>query len=248
MHRSSQLRLLAALAFALLPPLSGAVARDCSEPAFHGAGITIDTLLNRLNNCHSGATRGGLWVNPGQVPAGVQPQPAPGRQPEAQRPVMLPGQSPLPATFPATGSRDFPPHAPLPGTAACLQAPASRLQSAAPEGETRDAMPFVFALGDARLPPAAIPSLTDIANFLRAHPEVRITLVGHADATGTDAVNDQLSTMRAFGAAEYVARLVPDAVIGGRLAAMGAGARELRREVPPCDARQRRLEVRLRRQ
>ena len=220
-HRHTPFGSAIAVCAGLLAAPGQAAAIDCTRPAYHPDGITIEMLMERAAVCF-GRERGVRLPPPPVLarPAPQPPSPAPG-----------PSQAPAPAW----------------GSAACPQAAAGRLQGTPPEGETWDAMPFTFPRGDARLPDSALASLTNIATFLRANPDIRLTLVGHADATGNDAINDPLSAQRALAASAFIGRLAPDAAAAGRVLAFGAGARELRPEVSPCDAGQRRLELRMRR-
>lgn len=54
-----------------------------------------------------------------------------------------------------------------------------------------------FAPGSANLGPGPFPSLSRLADYLSAHPEVRVTLVGHTDAVGALESNIALSKRRA---------------------------------------------------
>jgi outer membrane protein OmpA-like peptidoglycan-associated protein len=119
------------------------------------------------------------------------------------------------------------------------------LQPPVGENETRDSLPFQFALGDASLPPMATLSLQELLVTLRNRPDLRVTLVGHADSSGTDAINDRLSIMRALTAYEFLVSLDASLRNSNRIAFRGAGARELRPDLAACDGRQRRLELRL---
>lgn len=80
---------------------------------------------------------------------------------------------------------------------------------------------LVFATGSADLGPGAYTSLTELADYLNAHPEKRVALVGHTDAEGSLAGNISLSKRRATSVME---RLIADmGVSAGQLEAEGIG-------------------------
>lgn len=80
---------------------------------------------------------------------------------------------------------------------------------------------LMFESGSARLGAGPYASLQALADYLKADPARRVTLVGHTDATGQLAANMALSKKRAAAVLE---RLVAEyAVSPGQLAAEGAG-------------------------
>jgi len=87
-------------------------------------------------------------------------------------------------------------------------------------------------------------SLDEIAKTIVEYPETTVRVTGHADATGSDAYNLQLSERRADSVAQYLER---QGVAGGRIRAVGRG------EADPIAsnaeetgrARNRRVEIRL---
>ena len=80
---------------------------------------------------------------------------------------------------------------------------------------------LVFATGSAELGPGDFASLSDLAAYLAANPDARLTIVGHTDATGALDGNVVLSRRRAQS---VVDRLVQDyGVAAGRVSAEGAG-------------------------
>ena len=80
---------------------------------------------------------------------------------------------------------------------------------------------LVFATGSSELGPGSFTSLTELADYLKAHPEKRVALVGHTDAEGSLAGNISLSKRRAASVAD---RLVNDlAVSPAQLEAEGIG-------------------------
>lgn len=64
-----------------------------------------------------------------------------------------------------------------------------------------------FATGSTQLGAEDFPSLDALANFLRAHPEKAIALVGHTDAEGTLAANVAVSRKRAQSVADRLVSL-----------------------------------------
>lgn len=74
-----------------------------------------------------------------------------------------------------------------------------------------------FAFDSAALDATARRALDGQARWLRAHPEVRMTIVGHADLVGTESYNYGLGLRRAQSALEY---LVSQGVSRGRLEAI----------------------------
>ncbi|NIC42582.1 OmpA family protein [Aquabacterium sp. A08] len=80
-----------------------------------------------------------------------------------------------------------------------------------------------FAVGRADIQPNFRPILDTFAQGLVKNPQARVTIIGHTDSTGSDAVNNPLSVNRAASVRDYLtARGVPAGVI----AIDGRGARE----------------------
>src|SRR5690606_27905951 len=80
---------------------------------------------------------------------------------------------------------------------------------------------LAFEPGLAELEDGEYPSLAALAEFMAAEPDIRITLVGHTDATGSLAANVAVSKRRAQSVAS---RLVRDyGIDAARLTAEGAG-------------------------
>ncbi len=77
-----------------------------------------------------------------------------------------------------------------------------------------------FAVGKATLTPQSHAVLDEVAKSLLAHPEVRIEVSGHTDATGSRALNMRLSLARAQSVATYLAS---KGVAHSRLDAQGYG-------------------------
>ena len=80
-----------------------------------------------------------------------------------------------------------------------------------------------FDVGRSAIKPNFDPILNQFATTLTQHPETTISIVGHTDSTGTEAINNPLSFDRANAARDY---LVSRGVMRGRIATDGRGARE----------------------
>lgn len=79
---------------------------------------------------------------------------------------------------------------------------------------------FSFAVGQSELKPSILPVLDEVSRNLEQ--DVRVTIVGHTDSSGSAATNDPLSMDRAEAVREY---LVNHGVQRGRLLVEGRGAR-----------------------
>jgi len=77
-----------------------------------------------------------------------------------------------------------------------------------------------FATNSAVLTAGAQGRLAPLANFLRKQPEARIQVVGHTDAQGNDAFNQDLSQRRAASVGAY---LVTTGIDASRIEAIGKG-------------------------
>ena len=71
--------------------------------------------------------------------------------------------------------------------------------------------------GDARA------NLNELAMSLKEYPNTDVLIVGHTDATGSDAYNQQLSERRASSAAQY---LMSQGISRGRITTLGKGEME----------------------
>ncbi len=63
---------------------------------------------------------------------------------------------------------------------------------------------ILFATGQDRIRPESTPTLTEIAEVLRANPQLRLLIEGHTDNVGADAVNLTLSERRAAAVKTYL--------------------------------------------
>jgi outer membrane protein OmpA-like peptidoglycan-associated protein len=80
-----------------------------------------------------------------------------------------------------------------------------------------------FATGRADIQPNFAPILDRFAGSLRDHTATTVSIVGHTDSTGSDAINNPLSVNRAASAREYLASR---GVAANRININGMGARQ----------------------
>jgi outer membrane protein OmpA-like peptidoglycan-associated protein len=80
-----------------------------------------------------------------------------------------------------------------------------------------------FDVGRSAIKPNFAPILNQFATSLNQNPVTTVTIIGHTDATGSDAVNNPLSIDRADSARDY---LVSRGVARTRIATDGRGSRE----------------------
>ena len=80
-----------------------------------------------------------------------------------------------------------------------------------------------FDVGRAAIKPNFAPILNQFATSLTQNPVTTVTIIGHTDNTGSDAVNNPLSIDRADAARDY---LVSRGVARTRFATDGRGSRE----------------------
>lgn len=80
-----------------------------------------------------------------------------------------------------------------------------------------------FDVGRAAIKPNFAPILTQFATSLNQNPVTTVTIIGHTDSTGTDAINNPLSMDRANAARDY---LVSRGVAVQRIGTDGRGSRE----------------------
>lgn len=99
-----------------------------------------------------------------------------------------------------------------------------------------------FDSGRYAVKPAMYPVLDRFATTLNQHQSTRVTIIGHTDSSGSDAINNPLSVNRAAAVREYLASR---GVSMSRIAVDGRGSRE-----PIADnasasgrARNRRVEI-----
>lgn len=80
-----------------------------------------------------------------------------------------------------------------------------------------------FAVGRSAITSNFAPILTQFASSLNQNPITTVTIIGHTDSTGSDAINNPLSVDRANAARDY---LVGRGVAFQRIATDGRGSRE----------------------
>ena len=80
-----------------------------------------------------------------------------------------------------------------------------------------------FDTGRSAVKPNFAPILSQFANSLNQNPVTTVTIIGHTDSTGSDAVNNPLSIDRADATRDY---LVSRGVSRTRIATDGRGSRE----------------------
>jgi len=80
-----------------------------------------------------------------------------------------------------------------------------------------------FDVGRYDIKPNMRPVLDRLATTLNQHPVTTVTIIGHTDSTGSDAVNDPLSINRAAATRDY---LVMRGVSAQRIAIDGRGSRQ----------------------
>ena len=115
------------------------------------------------------------------------------------------------------------------------------------QGESAEQMTILlgdvnFATGTATLEPAAKTYLGKVAQLLRLAPNMDLFIVGHADNTGTAAVNEKLSESRAADVRTY---LIEQGVEAGRLSFSGFGSAQpvASNDTPEGRAKNRRVEM-----
>lgn len=80
---------------------------------------------------------------------------------------------------------------------------------------------FSFDVGRADIKPAMRPVLDELGRNL--DPNMRLSVIGHTDSTGSDAINDPLSVERALAVRDYLAR---NGVPASRISTEGQGSRQ----------------------
>ncbi|HRQ04573.1 MAG TPA: OmpA family protein [Nitrosomonas halophila] len=99
-----------------------------------------------------------------------------------------------------------------------------------------------FDTGSARIKPNFQPILNSFATSLLNNPGTQVTIIGHTDSTGTDAVNNPLSFNRAGSTRDY---LVSRGVPNQRIQVDGRGSYQpvAPNDTPANRARNRRVEI-----
>jgi len=105
---------------------------------------------------------------------------------------------------------------------------------------------ITFDVDRADVRPQFAGPLADVARTLNAYPQTLIDVVGHADSTGADAYNQQLSERRALSVADNLVsrgRVMPDRLY---VAGMGERSPIASNATPDGRAQNRRVEIILR--
>jgi len=99
-----------------------------------------------------------------------------------------------------------------------------------------------FATGRADIKPDFRPVLDSFANSLASNPGAQVSIIGHTDNSGTDAVNNPLSLNRAASTRDY---LVSRGVAGSRINVDGRGSHQplVANDTPANRAKNRRVEI-----
>ena len=99
-----------------------------------------------------------------------------------------------------------------------------------------------FDTGSAEIKPDFRPILDSFATSLNNNPVTRVTIVGHTDSSGSDAINNPLSLNRATSTRDY---LVNRGVSSNRIIVDGRGSREpvASNDTAENRARNRRVEI-----
>ena len=63
---------------------------------------------------------------------------------------------------------------------------------------------ILFEVGSAELSEASVKTLTDLNRVLKKYPKNRIVVQGHTDSTGSEAINQKLSTARAKAVYDFL--------------------------------------------
>ena len=63
---------------------------------------------------------------------------------------------------------------------------------------------ILFSIGSSELSADSLQTLTDLNRVLKKYPKNRIVVQGYTDSTGTDAINNKLSTERAKAVYDYL--------------------------------------------
>jgi len=85
------------------------------------------------------------------------------------------------------------------------------------------AAPVKFQTESAKLTADGQQQLSTVAAAIKACPDTKITVIGHTDSTGTDAINKPLSENRAKAVAAY---LVAQGIPADSVTSKGAGSSE----------------------
>lgn len=100
-----------------------------------------------------------------------------------------------------------------------------------------------FSTGSDVIRPESTPTLKEIGDMLRAHPDLKLTIEGHTDNVGSAASNQTLSEKRAAAVRQYL--ITTYSIDGSRLASKGLGATKPAATNDTPDGRQQNRRVEL---
>lgn len=98
-----------------------------------------------------------------------------------------------------------------------------------------DLDPILFGFDQADLRESAKPTLEEVAQFLKTHPDLKIEIQGHTDSRGSAEYNRYLSQRRALSVKTYLSSL---GVIPSRMGIMGLGEAQQPVSCSPCTEEQ----------
>ena len=114
------------------------------------------------------------------------------------------------------------------------------------EGEIKLVAPenVTFATNSSTISSRFTNTLDSIASVLKEYPDSNITVSGHTDSTGNDAINNPLSVNRANSVANY---LKQEGIASSRITAVGYGSKQPVASNSPSDGRaqNRRVEIKI---
>jgi peptidoglycan-binding protein ArfA len=141
----------------------------------------------------------------------------------------------------AASATPAPPAGPPPGPAA---GPGAAGPCATLQADITDLLrtPINFATDGATVAPDSQQLLSQIAQKVKGCPNVKVSVVGHTDNTGNDAINVPLSGNRAKSVAD---ELISDGVPGDHVTSQGAGSANpvASNDTPTGRAQNRRVEI-----
>jgi outer membrane protein OmpA-like peptidoglycan-associated protein len=99
-----------------------------------------------------------------------------------------------------------------------------------------------FDTGRAEIKPDFRPVLDSVAASLNNNPGTQVSIIGHTDSSGSDAVNNPLSLNRAASTRDY---LVSRGVAASRISIDGRGSRQplIANDTPANRGKNRRVEI-----
>jgi formylglycine-generating enzyme required for sulfatase activity len=126
--------------------------------------------------------------------------------------------------FPYTSALDFGFRVAISGEPVVKKAPPKQESDLFKDLDTKgfvDIYGINFDIGKAAVKPESLPIISQLAQYLKDHPTVRIVIEGHTDNTGSESVNLTLSDKRA---ASIKAELITQGIDAGRMETVGYGA------------------------